>query len=310
MEYRTLGSTDLRVSLLGFGASPLGDVYGTTDPAEGKRAVHLAIDQGVNFFDVSPYYGLTLAEERLGQALLGKRQEILLATKCGRYGAEQFDFTATRIAASIDESLSRFQTDYVDLLQAHDVEFGDVQQIIHETVPAMRKIQEQGKARFIGITGYSLKTLSKIAEAVPVDTILSYCRYNLLVTDMDDSLTPLATRKKIGLINASGLHMGVLTEHGAPSWHPAPLAVLEAGRKAAQICRERGTEISRVALRFCFDHPYVASTLVGMSISKHVETNLNLLRTKTDQKLVKEIRSAVAPALNHTWPSGRPENYD
>jgi L-galactose dehydrogenase len=167
MEYRTLGSTDLRVSLLGFGASPLGDVYGTTDPAEGKRAVHLAIDQGVNFFDVSPYYGLTLAEERLGQALLGKRQEILLATKCGRYGAEQFDFTATRIAASIDESLSRFRTDYVDLLQAHDVEFGNVQQIIHETVPAMRKIQEQGKARFIGITGYSLRRFARLRKRYP-----------------------------------------------------------------------------------------------------------------------------------------------
>src|SRR5258708_18478626 len=123
MEYRTLGGTGLRVSLLGFGASPLGDVYGATDDAEVKRSIDLAIGRGVNFFDVSPYYGLTLAEERLGSFLLGKRQQIQLATKCGRYGLDQFDFSARRITASIDESLGRLRTDYLDLFQVHDVEF-------------------------------------------------------------------------------------------------------------------------------------------------------------------------------------------
>src|ERR1700730_15846431 len=130
MEYRKLGGTGLEVSMLGFGASPLGNVFGTTDPTEGKRAVHLAIDRGINFFDVSPYYGLTLAEDRLGEALVGSRDKVVLATKCGRYGADHFDFSARRVTASIDESLKRLRTDYVDLLQAHDVEFGDVQQII------------------------------------------------------------------------------------------------------------------------------------------------------------------------------------
>jgi len=84
MEYRALGQTGLQVSRIGFGASPLGNVFGATDPAQGKLAVHLAIDNGINFFDVSPYYGLTLAEERLGDALVGKRYKIILATKCGR----------------------------------------------------------------------------------------------------------------------------------------------------------------------------------------------------------------------------------
>jgi L-galactose dehydrogenase len=84
--------------------------------------------------------------------------------------------------------------------------------VINETVPAMRKIQEQGKVPFIGITGYPLKTLLRVAEAVPVDTILSYCRYNLTVTDIDDVLTLFAKSQGIGLINAAGLHMGILTE--------------------------------------------------------------------------------------------------
>jgi L-galactose dehydrogenase len=150
-EYRRLGHTDLAVSVLGFGASPLGDVFGTIDPAEGRRAVHFALESGINFFDVSPYYGLTLAESRLGEALAGNRDKVVLATKCGRYGPDRFDFSEKRVAASIDESLKRLGTDYVDLLQAHDVEFGDVQQIMHETIPAVRRIQEQGKARYIGI---------------------------------------------------------------------------------------------------------------------------------------------------------------
>lgn len=309
MQYKRLGRTDLQVSLLGFGTAPLGDMYGTTDPAEGKRAVHQAIEQGVNFFDSSPYYGLTHAEERLGQALAGKRSQVVLATKCGRYGLKEFDFSAQRIIRSIDESLQRLQTDYVDLFQAHDVEFGDVEQIINETIPAMRKIQEQGKARFIGISGYPLKTLVRIAEAVPVDTVLSYCRYNLMITDMDDALTPFARRQGIGLINAAGLHMGILTEAGERDWHPAPTEVRAAGRKLVNLCRERNTNIAEVAIRFCLDHPYASSTLVGISSRAELGANLKLLRTRTDPELMAEIRSLVAPVFNYVWTSGRPENH-
>jgi len=198
---------------------------------------------------------LTLSEERLGQALAGWRDKVVLATKCGRYGLDAFDFSTARVTSSVDESLHRLRTDRIDLFQAHDVEFGDVEQVIHETVPAMRKLQEQGKVRYIGVTGYPLKTLVRIAEAVPVDTILSYSRYNLMITDMDDVLTPFAKKHGIGLINAAGLHMGILTQDGAPAWHPAPATVHDAARKVVQLCRERGVDISDVAIRFCLDHP-------------------------------------------------------
>ena len=309
MEYRQLGNTSLRVSILGYGASPLGNAFRVTDPAEGKAAVHLAVERGINYFDVSPYYGLTLAETRLGEALVGLRQQVVLATKCGRYGADQFDFSAARITTSIDESLTRLRTDYVDLLQAHDVEFGDARQIVEETVPAMRKLQEQGKARFIGITGYSLKNLMAIAAQVPVDTILTYCRYNLMIDDMDSALIPFAKQHGIGIINASPLHMGIITERGAPDWHPAPQSVRDAGQRIVAICREHGLDASEVALRFCLDHPAVAGTLVGMSSRKHVEGNLKCLELANDPALLEEIRATVAPVANLTWPSGLPENY-
>src|SRR3984885_14019283 len=271
MNYRKLGKTDLNLSLIGFGGAALGGVFGNVEPGEGVRAVHLAVDSGINFFDTSPYYGITLAETRLGAALAGRRERVILATKCGRYGFDGFDFSAKRVIASMDESLRRLQTDYIDLFQVHDVEFGDVQQIIHETLPALRQLQQQGKARYIGVTGYPPRLLRRIAEATPVDSILTYCHYNLLNTDMDGVLTAFARKRGIGLINASGLCMGLLTEHGPPDWHPAPQQVRDAAGKAAEFCREQGADISEVALRFCLDHPYVASTLIGISTPRQVE---------------------------------------
>jgi L-galactose dehydrogenase len=309
MEYRRLGGTELRVSVLGFGASPLGDVFRKTEPADRVAAVHLAVERGINLFDVSPYYGLTLAETRLGEALEGRREKVVLATKCGRYGGSEFDFSAKTITAGVEDSLKRLRTDYLDLLQAHDVEFGHVDQIVEETLPAMRKLQEAGKARYIGITGYSLKNLMEIAGKAKVDSILSYCRYNLLITDMDRTLAPFAQKHGIGLINASPLHMGIITEKGPPEWHPAPVEVRAAGQKIVALCKARGVDASEVALKFCLDYAGAASTLVGLSSTAHVQRNLKAMELKLDAELLREIDAVIAPVKDFVWPSGLEENY-
>jgi L-galactose dehydrogenase len=310
MNYRKLGKTDLNLSLIGFGGAALGGVFGNVDPGEGMRAVHLAVDSGINFFDTSPYYGITLAETRLGAALLGRRDRVIIATKCGRYGTNEFDFSAKRVTASIDESLRRLQTNYVDLLQVHDLEFGDAQQIIEETIPALRRLQQQGKARYIGITGYPPKLLRRIAEAAPVDSILTYCHYNLMNTDMDEVLTNFARERGIGLINAAALHMGILTENGPAEWHPAPQEVRDAGKNAAEFCRSHGVDIADVAMRFSLNHPYVSSTLVGMANTRQVEASMELLRNSTDPELLRQVEAILSPVFNHVWPSGRAENQD
>jgi len=312
MEHRTLGKTAMSVSILGYGASPLGNEFGETDAEEGIRAVHCAIDLGINYFDVSPYYGRTLAEKRLGEALSGKRDSVYLATKCGRYGldVESCDYSARRVTRSVDESLSRLKTDYVDLLQVHDIEFGHPDQIINETIPALRKIQQAGKARFIGITALPLKMLRHVASQAGIDTILSYCRYNLMVTDMDDILTPFCREHGIGLINASPLHMRILTEKGAPDWHPAPPEVIQAGRKVASLCADAGVSVSDVAMRFCLDHPYVATTLVGMSKQRHVEQNIRVLEFVNNAELLGRIEEIIRPVKDVTWYAGRSENTD
>ena len=310
MEYRPLGKTGARVSVLGFGASPLGNEFRQIDPAEGERAVHVAIDNGINLFDVSPYYGRTLAETRLGAALAGRRDKVFLATKCGRYDSDAFDFSAARITASIDESLQRLRTDYLDLFQAHDIEFGDREQIINETIPAMRKLQQAGKTRFVGITALPLRVLADVAERGGVDTILSYCRYNPLIQDLDELLTPFAEEHGIGLINASPLHMRVLTAEGPPSWHPAPAPVQEAGAKLVAVFERHGVDPAAYALRFCCDHPYVSSTLVGLSNPAHVLQNLKALTFKITPELRQEVEAIVEPVKSMTWWSGRPENND
>jgi len=314
MEYRRLGKTGLKVSVIGYGSSPLGNEFGDTPADEGVRAVQHAIDNGINYFDVAPYYGRTLAETNLGNAFLGRRDEIILATKCGRYGMIEdeggFDFSAERVTRSIDESLMRLKTGHVDVLQIHDIEFGDREQIINETLPALRRIQETGKARFIGITGLCLDILRDVAQRAEVDTILSYCRYNLMITDLDDVLTPLCKKQGIGLVNASPLHMRILSEKGAPDWHLASQEVKDAGRKVVELCKAEGVSVSDVAMRFCVDHSYAATTLVGMSKQRHVEQNIKSLEYKADAELLKRIAEIVAPVKDQMWPSGLPENYD
>lgn len=310
MEYATLGRTGLRVSKLGFGGSPLGNEFGEADPAEGERAVHFAIEQGVNYFDVAPYYGRTLAETRLGAALKGRRDKVIVSTKCGRYDVDGFDFSAARIRASIDESLRRLQTNYLDIFLAHDIEFVEARQVVEEAIPAMRALQKEGKARATGITGLQLNMLREVAAEAPVDVALSYCRYNLLITDMDDVLTPFVKDQGMGLINASPLHMGILTAGGPPPWHPASGEVKEMGRRVVQLCAERGVRASDVALQFCLQHPYVAATLVGMSTVEQVRQNVEAANAQADPALIAEIRALAAPVQNRSWASGRPENQD
>lgn len=313
MIYKILGKTGLKVSIIGFGASPLGAEFGQIVPEEGKRAVEYAIDHGINYFDVSPYYGRTLAEKRLGEFLKRKRDKIILATKVGRYGIslpDGFDFSAQRIIKSVEESLQRLKTDYIDIFQIHDIEFGKKKQIIEKTIPAMFKLKRQGKIRFIGVTGYPLTLLKEIAETQEIDTILSFCRYNLLDTTMDDILTPVVKKKGVGLINASPLHMRALTKKGAPSWHPAPEKVLQVAKEATQFCQERGANISDLALQFAFSHEYVAVTLVGMSKVKHVQANLSNVGVNPDPDLLKKVRKIIQPVANVYWKEGLPENND
>jgi L-galactose dehydrogenase len=308
MQKRRLGGTALTVSRIGFGASSLGGAFGEIDPAEAACAVRRAIECGINLFDVSPYYGLTLAETRLGEALLGHRDRVVLSTKCGRYGADSFDFSPQRIAASIDESLRRLKTDYVDLLLAHDIEFWPLHRIVEETVPAMRRLQHAGKARYIGISGYPLDALTYVMDHVPVDAVLTYCHHNALVDDINEQLVPIALIRRVGIINASPFHMGVLAGHRVPPWHPADVQVKQAGVAFAGKCREFGLDPGAVALAIAIDHEDIASTLCGMATRAEVDANCAAFRLVIPEELALELAAIVEPVRDRVWQSGLPRN--
>ena len=298
----------MHVSLIGFGASPLGDVFDVTNEQEGYRAVHSAIDLGINFFDVAPFYGDTLAEKRLGNALMTKRKDIFLATKCCRYGNGVFDFSYRRVLTSIDESLKRLQTDYVDLLQVHDIEFGDREQVLNEAIPAALKAREQGKARYVGFSGLPVRYLAQIARQVEVDTVLSWGHYTLLDDEINDELVPIAQQKGVGLMNAAPLMQRILSDAPVPAWQNSPQPVKELQPRLIQLCRNYGVALSDVALRFALDHPVIATTIVGMSEQRHVEQNVNVLNFRIPDGLLDEIVALVAPVKNWMWFEGRPEN--
>jgi L-galactose dehydrogenase len=308
VEYRPIEGTDLRVSVLGYGAAPLGDVYGRVDLAAGVRSVRAALDLGVTVIDVSPYYGRTRAETVLGRALAGvDRDAYTLAGKVGRYGLEEFDFSAARVRRSVDESLARLGTGHLDLVQVHDVEFGDLTQVVEETLPALAALRDAGKVRHVGVTGYPLAALARVAGRARLDTVLSYCHYTLL----DRSLAgwaPVFAERGVAVLNASPLAMGALTARGAPPWHPAPAEVVRCCAAAAQVCARRGVALEQLALRFSVAYPGVATTFVGMPDEEQVRSNVRGALGPLDADLLAEVDRVLAPVRDRTWPSGRPEN--
>jgi L-galactose dehydrogenase len=309
VEYRTLGKTGLKVSALGFGASSLGGgVFRAVEESEAIRTVHLALDLGVNIIDVSPFYGYTRAETVLGKALKGiPRDKYYLATKVGRYGDDEFDFSAKRVTASIDESLARMGVDYVDIIQSHDNEYGNLDQVVNETIPALRKLQQTGKARFVGVTGYPLKIFSYILERVEIDTILSYNHYSLNDTTLL-SLLPFLESKNTGVISASPVSQGLLTNQGTPAWHPASEKVKQVCAQAALFCREQGSDISKLAMQFALANSRIATTLVGTASPTNITNNVRWIEDPIDQTLLKKVQDILRPIQDETWIVGKPEN--
>ncbi|MEV6493873.1 aldo/keto reductase [Actinoplanes sp. NPDC051633] len=310
MRYREWAGARLPVSMVGLGAAPLGDVYGPVDLGSATRAVRTALDMGVNIVDVAPYYGATRAETVLGKALAGvDRESYLLATKVGRYGLDAFDFSAERVRRSVDESLGRLGAEYIDLIQVHDIEFGDLDRIVDETIPALDELRTAGKVRHIGVTGYPLAALERVARGAAVDSVLSYCRYTLLDRGLTRFL-PSFRDAGVAVFNASPLAMGALTRRGAPPWHPAPADMLRRCAAAAEWCEARGLQIERLAIQFATAHPGFVSTFVGMADESEVRRAISWALDPIDDEQLAEVDRLLAPVRDRPWPSGRPENAD
>jgi L-galactose dehydrogenase len=315
MKYRRLGNTNMEVSVLGFGASSLGGVFHEVNFDECAETVRNALDGGINFIDVAPAYGETLAELNLGKALHGiRRDQYYLATKIGSYSEAKgdYDYSAERTERSLHASLKRLGVDYVDLIQCHDIEFADHRQILDETLPTLRRLKSEGLARYIGVTGLPLKVFRSLldrADRGTVDTLLSFCHYQL----NDDSLVdliPYAKEKGVGIINASPTGMGLLTARGAPEWHPASKTIIDGCRQAVEYCAARGADIVKLAVQFSCSNPDIATTLVSTARPKNIRDNVAFVEEPIDENLLSEILNLLKPIHNFNYTRGRHEYRD
>lgn len=311
MKFRPLGNTGLDVSVLSFGASSLGSVFHETDDRAGIRTVHEALDGGINYIDVSPYYGLLKAERVLGRALKEvRRDRYILSSKAGRYGVDDFDFSYDRIIRSAEESMQRLHTDYIDILFLHDIEFGDLNQIVEEAIPALEELKRQGKIRFTGISALPLAVFRKVLVRRPVDAVLSYCHYSL----NDDSLLellPELSSAGVGLVNASPLSMGLLSgNRELPAWHPSTPLIRRTCWEAYDYCVDRGWHLPKLAVQFAVNHEEIPTTLVSTANPDNIRLNIAYALEQPDPEMIREVRRILEPIHRLSWPSGRPENQE
>ena len=310
MEHRELGRTGLKLPVLSFGASSLGQEFRPVDINEALRAVRVALDLGMNFIDTSPYYGRGMSEVLLGVALRGvRRDQYLLGTKLGRYDVNHFDFSARRVVESIDVSLHRMGVEHLDIILCHDIEFVDMAQIVEETLPALRKVQEQGKVRFVGVSGYPMKMFRYVLDLAPLDVILSYNHYTLQNTMLAD-LVPYLKQKGVGIMNAAPFSARLLTNAPLPAWHKATPEVRAVCRQAAEHCRKRGVDIAQLALQFSIRHPDMATCVTGSTDPGRVAQWVEWANQPLDKDLLKEVQAILEPIHNWYYVEGRPENND
>src|SRR5256885_8287072 len=271
MQKRPLGQTGVQLPILGFGASSLGQEFRKVNLDEALRSVRVALDCGLNFIDTSPFYGRGMSEVLLGIALCDvPRDSFTLCTKLGRYDLQHFDFSARRVAESVDVSLHRLGTDHLDIILCHDIEFVDMRQIVDETLPALRQVQRQGKVRFIGFSGYPQKIFRFICDQTDVDCVLNYNQYTLQNTRFADETTPYLKAKGIGILNAGPFSARLLTNAPLPAWLKEPEIVKAAARRAAELCASRGVDLAQLALQFSCANPDVATTVAGSANPKNI----------------------------------------
>lgn len=309
MITRPLGRTGLQLPILGFGASSLGQEFRSVTLDEAIRSVRTALDLGLRFIDTSPFYGRGMSELLLGVALKGvPREEYLLCTKLGRYDLTHFDFSARRVAESVDVSLHRLGTSYLDIVLCHDIEFVPLRQIVEETLPALQRAQKQGKVRFIGFSGYPQKIFKFICDQADVDCVLSYNQYTLQNTRFADETIPYLKSKGVGIMNAGPFSARLLTQATLPSWLKEPESVKQAARQAAALCQSRGVDIAKLALQFSLANTDIATTIAGSANPENIRKWVGWMSEPIDSALLQEVLEIFRPVKNIGHVEGLPEN--
>jgi aryl-alcohol dehydrogenase-like predicted oxidoreductase len=208
----------------------------------------------------------------------------------------------------VDVSLHRLGTDHLDIILCHDIEFVPMQQIVDETIPALRKIQQSGKVRYIGFSGYPMKVFKFVLDQTDVDCVLSYNQYTLQNTRFVDEIVPYLKEKGVGVMNAGPFSARLLTNAPLPPWLKEPENVKAAARAAAAHCAEKGVDIAKLALQFCLANPDITTTVSGSANPNNIRNWAKWAAEPMDEELLREVLAIFAPVKNLGHQEGLPEN--
>ncbi|XP_053624275.1 uncharacterized protein LOC128683077 [Plodia interpunctella] len=289
MKYNQLGTTDMKLSHISLGGASFSNIYAKFEEDKSIQLIKEAFEQGVNYIEVSPWYGQGSSERTVGKALKGiPRDSYYIGGKVGRYELaveKMFDFSAERVAASLDYSLSLLELDYVDLIQIHDPTFtADTSVILKETLPALERAVKDGKARYVGIADYDLDLMKEIVEEsdVKISSVLSYAK-STVIDNRLQNYTKFFKSKGVGVINAAATGMGLLSNMGPQPWHPASDDIKALCKQASEYCKSQNVELARLATWFTLSQPDIATNLCGVVTREQLFDTLRCLSHGLDQ---------------------------
>ena len=229
-----------------------------------------------------------------------------MSTKVGRYGengVNKWNYSAKYATESVYASMERLNVDYIDLINVHDIEFADLHQVVDETLPALVELRDKGIVKHVGITDLQLENLQWVVEhSEPgvVESILNFCHYSLNDEKLSDYFNYFES-KNIGIINASPLSMGLLSQRGVPTWHPAPKALVRACQKAALHCMSKNYPIEKLAIQYSTGNPRIATTLFSSANPDNVLKNIAYVEEPIDWNLVKEVQEIIGKQMRVSW---------
>ncbi len=324
MDRRRIGRTSLRVTPLGFGGAPLGNLLAPVSDADAAAAVAAAWANGCRYFDTAPFYGYGLSERRIGDGLRGRaRDEFLLSTKVGRLirpGEHEskvsegfqsplpfhavYDYSYDAVMRSIEDSYQRLGLDRIDVALMHDIG-----RLTHEArhaevmktamaggYRALEELRRNGDVGAIGLGVNEIAVCNEAMESGDFDCFLLAGRYTLLEQEPLNQFFPACQVRGISIIVGGPFNSGILVRAERPdatyNYAVAPAAIRERVRRLSQICAAHGVLLPDAALQFCLAHPAVASVIPGARNASEAASHWQMLKSKIPTAFWDELRAA------------------
>jgi aryl-alcohol dehydrogenase-like predicted oxidoreductase len=326
VQLRQLGRSELRISPVIFGAWAIGGwMWGGTDESESIEAIHAALENGINTIDTAAIYGMGYSEELVARAIEGRRDKVILATKCGMRwddpkaeGSDPWpqkdnagkdviirkNARPSSIAYECEQSLKRLKTDVIDLYQIH---WPDVSTQPEESIRAMEQLKQQGKIRAVGVSNYDREWLKRASNTAQVDSLQP--PYSLIRRGIEKDILPLCIERNIGVIVYSPMERGLLTGKVGPERQFPPgdhraksrefsvdnrKRVLEALQKVKPIADKHGASYAQLVINWTFSEPGITAAIVGARNAEQASHNAGAMRFQ----LADEEREAIRKAFD------------